>query len=409
MNQLFSYYIQSFAAFSVVYLVYHILLRRESHFFLNRFWLIAGLVLASTAPLITFSVDINPVSPQISYVLQEITIAPTANIEQSSSLTWSSVLLLIYFAGMAAAGIRFFLRLYKILSIIHKGQKISYSTHTLVFTVQDITPFSFFRWVVVSDKTKHTEMEAVLTHELAHVRQRHSFDIMILEMISVIQWFNPILLLYKQSLKETHEFLADKEVISNGYETILYQKIILAMTLGVTVADLTNNFKTSQIKRRMIMMTKMKPPTFARLKFWLLVPVVTGLVVILACNSSTGEQNDNEPLTEATTDDSDEIFEVVDVMPVFGNSENALNEYIVSHVKYPQDAKEKGIQGKVHVSFVVNQKGKVTDVQVVEPVNELLDAEAIRVISEMPDWKPGTQKGKAVKVKMVLPISFKLS
>ncbi len=104
------------------------------------------------------------------------------------------------------------------------------------------------------------------------------------------------------------------------------------------------------------MMKTMKPRMFARIKFWLLAPLASALLLFFACNNSDSEESIpmNEDLSETTTQISDEVFDIVEVMPVFGNSENVLNEYIIANVKYPAEAKKNGIQGKVHVSFVDN-------------------------------------------------------
>ncbi|MDD3876037.1 MAG: energy transducer TonB [Bacteroidales bacterium] len=146
--------------------------------------------------------------------------------------------------------------------------------------------------------------------------------------------------------------------------------------------------------------------------------IVFGIIVILGCNNSKNEKEliNNQTVLQDTITKSivedvfdGEVFDVVDEMPVFGSTPNALNEYIASHVRYPDEAKENGIQGKVYVSFVVTKTGNVADVKVANFVNEFLDAEAIRVISAMPNWTPGKINGEAVNVKFNIPINFKLN
>lgn len=161
------------------------------------------------------------------------------------------------------------------------------------------------------------------------------------------------------------------------------------------------------------------------LRFWLVLTTLTGLLTVLVCDtvksilpfSPEGPMGrmllmqDTTKRTQAgsaTTRDG-EPFQIVEVMPVFGNGESDLINYIATNVVYPQKAKEKGFQGKVFVSFIVTKEGKVKDAKVLKPGNELLDAEAIRVVSSMPKWKPGYHKGKAVDVMYSLPINFKLN
>ena len=173
------------------------------------------------------------------------------------------------------------------------------------------------------------------------------------------------------------------------------------------------------------MMTQSKPGLYVRLKFWIILTTLTGLLTVVVCGSvksilpfSTEGPYGRMLLVQDTTkkvqashtpSKADEPFEIVDEMPAFGNGNDDLIKYVSKNVVYPQQAKEKGIQGKVFVSFVVTKAGKVKNAKVLKSVNPLLDAEAVRVVSSMPDWKPGKNKGVPVDVIMNLPINFLLN
>ena len=143
---------------------------------------------------------------------------------------------------------------------------------------------------------------------------------------------------------------------------------------------------------------------------------------LFSCNKSGNKQAPaNQQKSEVNTEktksvtvpggnnEKDEVYLIADEMPEFKGGDENIPQFIITNVKYPLTAMSKGIQGKVFVSFVIDEKGKVTDVKVKRSVNPELDAEAVRVISAMPDWKPGKNKGKPVKVTYTMPINFKLN
>jgi TonB family protein len=162
----------------------------------------------------------------------------------------------------------------------------------------------------------------------------------------------------------------------------------------------------------MKMMKKNRSPRYLRWLYLLVLPFVAILVFAVSCQNGKSKTEPMQKKTDTTINelasDDSKIYNEVDEMPVFGKDENSLVDYLISAVVYPKDAKEKGIQGKVFVSFTVTNNGKVLDAKVVEPVNPLLDAEALRVIAGMPDWTPGIKDGKNVNVSMTIPINFKL-
>jgi TonB family protein len=126
------------------------------------------------------------------------------------------------------------------------------------------------------------------------------------------------------------------------------------------------------------------------------------MIFLLFCTAlSAQEKKENNPNAEG-------VYNEVEVMPEFPGGYTALQEYLVKNIQYPEDAKKAGISGKVYVQFVIDKSGKVTDPKVLKSANPLLDAEALRVVGLMPDWTPGKQKGKTVKVAYTIPIMFAL-
>ena len=121
------------------------------------------------------------------------------------------------------------------------------------------------------------------------------------------------------------------------------------------------------------------------------------------------EVTDDVPVVVEEVEEEQEIFQVVENMPEFPGGTQALLQYLKKNIKYPTICQEQGIQGRVVVQFVVNKDGSIVDPEVIKPINPYLDKEALRVVSTMPKWKPGSQRGKPVRVKFTLPVQFKLS
>ena len=157
------------------------------------------------------------------------------------------------------------------------------------------------------------------------------------------------------------------------------------------------------------MLTKIKSSKWAKIRLLFVLPVLVGLLLVFACNQvEKDELSVSETSLKQAEMTADEVYFTVEEMPEFEGGDLALKKFIVENVKYPEQAKINGIQGRVFIQFVVNQKGEIEQVKVVRGVDAALDAEAIRVISLLPKWKPGKQSGKPVRVSFTVPINFEL-
>lgn len=143
-----------------------------------------------------------------------------------------------------------------------------------------------------------------------------------------------------------------------------------------------------------------KTSKWVTMRYLVAVPLIAAIGLVSACTETPADAVQNEV---------EQVLEQAEVMPEYPGGMQALMTYVGTAIEYPPTAKEEGAEGKVFVQFVIDTKGKVTQVEVIKSVRDDLDAEAVRVISEMPDWTPGKQDGKAVNVQMVLPIAYKLS
>jgi TonB family protein len=322
----------------------------------------------------------------------------------------------------------------------HKGR--------VILLEQEILPFSWFGRIVMSRKDYESRhAESIIAHELTHIRQHHFIDLSLAELLIVLQWFNPAAWAYRSAVRDMHEYLADKGTINSGYEIAEYQRLLATLAGPVTAGILSNNMKHSTLKNRFTMMTKTnnrKPATFRLAIAIVAVTMVSFGVFISACQTGTKkaetettEQEITDVSTDQTTPDDRTIIEnpedeyveiqrgdstykmkaydaksgtyiIVQEQPSFPGGDEARIKYISENIKYPEEAREKGIQGTVFVTFVVEPDGSITGVKLLRGIGGGCDEEALKLIENMPKWIPGKQRGQAVRVQFNMPIRFVL-
>jgi hypothetical protein len=265
-------------------------LKKETFFLLNRIYLVTSLLLAFIIPAIPvpspwFTVETggvigSPVSSQASPDRAAEILRGLVTVGDGRIGTIAAV---VYFAGVLVFLGRFLLHLAKLHGVIRRhGVRIDRGS-PLVSVEEEFPPFSFLHFIFLNDRhLSPDEIERILAHERVHIRQRHSLDILLMELVMILQWFNPCVWPYKKSLQETHEFLADEGVIAQGFSVAMYRRLVFEQHAGARLLELVNNFKQSQIKRRLTMMSKTKSGSAARLKLLLALPLAVFLVLAFA-------------------------------------------------------------------------------------------------------------------------------
>ncbi len=277
MEGLLLYLLKSAGCLALFYAGYWLLLKNDTFFVLNRFYLIASVLVSFAIPLIPVTSPFRTV-PEVTYygALPEGAIPVR-------SLQITDILLFVYLFGVGVLLFRFLLQLWRLLSIIRTHRIERDNGFSLVLVENDTQAFSFFKYVFISkNHSVQPEVQRILEHEQVHIKQYHSLDILLMEFVTIVQWFNPFIWPYKTSLKETHEYLADHGVIAQGCSTPRYQLLIIEQQVGGKLFELANNFRQSQIKRRITMMSKIKSNGWAKLKVLLVLPLAVLLVLILA-------------------------------------------------------------------------------------------------------------------------------
>lgn len=230
---------------------------------------------------------------------------------QGRSIGITDILWLVFLLGAGLLLVRFVYQLIQLLLLIKKNGYHEYEQVKTVFIENDSAPFSFFNFIFINKShISERDFQRILAHELAHIKQHHSLDLIALELLTIVQWFNPFVWPYKKSLKETHEYLADNAVIAQGCSRARYQLLILEQHVGLRLFEITNNFSRSLIKRRITMMTKNKSKRWAKAKLLLIIPLFCFLMLAFADpkpskNAALTAQNSTQDETVIRDDSKD--------------------------------------------------------------------------------------------------------
>ena len=566
-------------------LVFILFLKNERFFLLNRLYLIAGVLTSFLFPLV--SVHYTVVMPVIRNIQTDTSIvAGIQNISNKNTTDVGLMLMTLYLAGVLFVVSMIIKQSKSILNAIKKAEIIASHPVKLIRTAEYTFSFSFFSYVFVNPSITDVETKEIVNHELVHIRQRHWFDLVLVEMLCMLQWFNPLVWIYFRFIRQNHEYLADEVALQRTSNPAIYRATLLNQIVGSPVVSLANSFNYSLNSKRFKMMKNIISSPYRRMKILLILPVFAIVLYSFAkpeyiytnVDNTSGKndtvasvltkevkgtviQPDGTPLQGATilvkgtsegtsadakgffrlenvpdegllvityvgfkskvvkpvftgemtikmvrdtvkylnanistppplppppppndganmipppppplpsylkirggygsppplivvdgivTSDIDinkidpetigsikvlkdepaiekygekakdgvieittkKIAVVIEELPEFpGGGKEAMVAWISQNLKYPGEAVKDKITGKVNVDFMVSSTGKVKNVQVTKPVNPLLDVEAKRVISNMPDWKPGSQAGKPVNVQIMVPVEFKL-
>jgi len=420
MNEIIIYLLQSSAILSAMYLVYWLFLRKDTFFHVNRFYLMTSLIFALIIPLFDIHLPETSRASSLIVMLDPVLITPE-KIENVTSghLSWMQIAGVIYLTGAAIFTLRLVVQLTQLFLVVKRNRITRQDGANLVFVDKGYSPFSFFNLIFIRKEYYiDGKLTPVIAHEKIHIRQYHTIDLLLIEFAIILQWFNPFIWFLGRSVKSLHEFLADEGVLKKGFRVNDYQSLILNEAMGLQLNNLTNNFNVSLLKKRITMMTKTRSASWTLFKVGFAMPALLLAMLIFAAGSSnilsaqdTQQKTtvDQKALNTAVTAQEDPVYEIVKEMPSYPGGTNALVQYLVTNIKYPQEARTKGIQGKVFVQYIVEKDGSVKQVKVLEGFDSECDAEAVRVVKAMPKWIPGkNDAGEPVRVQFVLPIKFSL-
>lgn len=422
------YLLQVNVGLILFYALYKLVCTRDTFFRSRRFILIVSLVLPFILPFIDVRELLESRDRMImlthfdySAVLPEIVVGSEAVETGNRVFVLSEWIGYLYLAGVVVLLVRLAVQAFSLYRLIVRMPEKEINGVRIKCLNDPSGPFSFFRWIFMNPAAvKEDEISEILTHEMAHVKQHHSVDVLLAEMVSICCWMNPFAWLLKREVRLNLEFLADRKVMEAGFATKSYQYHLLGLAYNHKYG-LSNNFNFSHLKQRIIMMNKKKSNAAGHIKYALFVLPAFALLVAgnISCSQDASQTEDAKeevvaPVSpeakEAPADSTakEEVFMVAEQMPEFPGGMKEMLKFLQENVKYPENAMKNNVQGRVIVQFVIEKDGTPTEFKVLRSVDPDLDAEALRVLQTMPKWKPGMQRGKIVRVKFTVPVSFKL-
>jgi hypothetical protein len=344
------------------------------------------------------------------------------NTEPIRSISILSILSIIYISGAVFFSLRFLSSLAQIHYLYYRFPKYKFNGFTAVVLDNDQSPFTFFHILFISRiDFECGKIDEMIVHEKAHKDAFHTMDVLLLEIMTIIQWFNPFIWMFGRSLKSEHEFIADDRVIHEGFDKVKYQKLLFERSLGITSINLTNNFNYSLLKKRLKMMTNKKSSSLNKIKYLISMPIMLLTLMLLAVNLNSFGQ-------------ADKVCTDVDVQAKYkSGSPDEIGKFIQQNLVYPKSAKDNKISAKIYVQFIIDETGNIASIEVVrtdildnvskkvlvkgyKPNSSIdsksvadMETESIRVVKLLKDYKPAQKNGKNVKSQLTLPISFVLS
>ncbi len=453
MGLFFVYILKSSVCLAAFYLFYRLLMARETFHRFNRFALLGILLLSCLLPLIEVNVKQEPEVRQTMLTLGQLLMmadaesSATVGAVEEATVTWVQMALLAYLSGILFFAFRNACSLMRLLMLLKSGSRQHVDCYlpgrrehvTLIVHNKEVAPFSWMKYIVISRKDLEENGREILIHELAHIRNRHSLDLLVADVCVFFQWFNPASWLMKQELQNIHEYEADEAVIEEGVDAKQYQLLLIKKAVGTRLYSMANSFNHSKLKKRITMMLKEKSSPWACLKYLYVLPVAAVAVTAFARPEvsekveeiSAVKVNDLAAIVETKVAESvgdttkpagvtyvpvevneklkgTPVLTVVEQMPAYPGGMAALMEYFKENMRYPASAKERGLQGRVTVQFVVDKDGSIKEPKVIRSIDQELDEEALRLVKSMSKWESGRQNGEPVAVKFAVPVPFKL-
>ena len=530
---------------AVFYMFYRLLLSRETFHRVNRVVLLATAVASFVLPLCVITLHKTVVVSGGSGLVTLDGFGVTEVVEPQTPL-WQTVAVVLFFAGMAVTLGHHCWGILKVWRLISRSEHHRQADGTTICVADhEVSPFSWMHYIVLSPSDYEAHDASVLAHERGHIGLHHSLDVILVDTLTALQWFNPAMWMLRQDLRAIHEYEADAAVLSQGINMRQYQYLLIQKAVATCGYSVANGITHSTLKNRInMMLTNKKTNSASWLKLLAMLPIVGAALALNAetvndyvyedtqeqpqkkivkkgrkdgqvkMNATTievkeakaeateekaeaapapdplkdikviiGEKREgpeplividgkmankeqlealdkntidnisvikNEEVTKVyakhfNADTSNGIifvntkeyvkngkkevagvvvkakkpqeeenepqgvFDVVENMPEYPGGAPEMMKYLATNVKYPEEAFSKGIEGRVILTFIVEKDGSISNVKVAKSVNEVIDAEAVRVVENMPKWKPGKQNGKEVRVKYTIPVTFRLS
>jgi TonB family protein len=379
---------------------------------------------------------------------------------------WPAIVLwALWGVGIALLGVVMARQIARISRIRRRAEIYRTKEYRIAVSGEVYAPFSFLETVFVERGTPDHEMRQIVLHEASHIRHHHSQEKIAMEILKNLMWFNPFAWWAARLLGEVHEFEADRDVLEGGFTAEEYLPLIFRQIFGY-IPELSVGLGDSLTKKRFLMIkNKMKLTKYSWLRVAGVLPLATGMMLLFSFTSRPPEiiviqpdrmaaqvaetemrvgqfethaeqtrlragqaETEAEQTRQQAEDAAQAVIAVVTAipqspdlrspdeplliagkMPTFrGGDLNDFRAWAFSQVQYPKEASDNNVQGTVTAKFIVERNGRVSNVEILDSPAPSLSAAVVSVISSSPEWTPGMEGGKAVRVVHVVPINFRL-
>jgi TonB family protein len=398
---------------AIFYLFYLLFMRKNTFFRFNRIAIFVGSAICFILPLINVG-SFLPTEAMPRIELPTLVVGGELPLEAPSAINWKNILLIIYIIGAAVVLAITAFSVLKTFSILRKGERVTLKECKLTIIDSKIPSFSFLNHIAIS-REDYERNPVILSHELQHIRCRHTIGILLFAVVTVLQWFNPLVWILRTELKMLHEYEADEAIIKQGIDATQYQLLLVKKAVGAHRFQMANGFNHAKLKNRITMMQSTKSNKFKSLLYLACLPLlVFGLSF---CNRQ--KEDITDPVVEIEISDATKVSappvepipsNEADELPSFnGGGIDRFAEWVNTRLVYPEEAMKAGERGRVLLTFTITTEGKLTDVKVLRGVSPALDAAAVCAVEASPaNWTPGKKDGKEVPVTCYFPILFQL-
>ena len=394
-----TYLLKSGLLLFIFYIIYKLWLENEKMFRFNRAYLLGSLVFSLIIPLQLFSFNpfigksLNSIQLEEIFIRSSNTISDKTNIYEILSL----ILSLIYVVVVLLLSIRFVLNIYSFYRKLNNNKVQFINGEKVILIEESILPHSFWNAIFISaDDFENKKIPSeLIVHEKAHLLQKHTIDILFIEILQIAIWFNPLLILYKKAIKLNHEFLAD-EAVNNQFNSVsYYQNLLLEIASNKTDIALASNINYLITKKRFLMMAKKQSPIKITLKAFTVV-VICGLLLFTFSTKTVAKEN-----VYNNSEKNNEIKK-----PEYPGGIMEFYKLVGMNFQIPPEADKNKVEGRVLIKFMVEKDGSLSEFKIEKDLGYGLGDEAIRVIKLSPKWIPGSENGNAVRVEYSMPITI---
>ena len=422
-------------ALLVFYLFYRFLLKKETFHRFNRVVLVGTAVLSFLLPLCIITIhkpiEAAPVVPEPTIVATELPAQELVPLLEPAVPWWPTALTLLFWAGVAFVLAKVTLSILSIVRIIRQGRLVREEDGCkIIVTERDIDPFSWMKYIVLSGKDWEAPHESILAHEKAHIGLGHSLEVLLVDVLSALQWFNPAIWMLRADLQELHEYEADDAVLRAGTNIKEYQYLLIRKAVSKSGYSVANSFNHSILKNRITMMSKSKSPLVRGLRvLWMLPLVCLGIgLQARTVYVPTDKDSENIPAEEkfeyvlnkvtvvkyapasVKAEDVIHVNNVGEIQFTAGKnfdtapvcSEN-FGHWLTGRIAYPVDCL---YDGTLVAMFTIGEDGKVGSVEIMNSLCEQLDKIVVNAIEKSPVWTPAMKDGKPVATVLFQPVTF---